>query len=453
MDMVSDTAADAIARIVESAQRMGVEIDQDDAARWLGAMAAESHGGDIVVDVNTGTYGHRASMLDFDAGQIERFREIGKIVGIPDRGEQVLTALAISGSAAQGRIHVYPGDCDFFERVHIRAPAREDACRIIAEVIRDKALESFLGPTHRLWEVKFGSYPCDGVRDGAPVRRGGPVTWRPEEVRAGRVQMTLADDTQRTLTWEESSAEPGWCKLDWIVADRERGQLANASNMLDVTWEAPDGSITALDGFVDPYFQEVYLEAESLPVFNRLVQELGADAVGEYVRQLEHEVYKYAVEHPNYGKVARRLYNIFRLTGRYAEAVYLRDLFDEPATALYQVAALVRTIDEAASPGTAFDVETLLAQADQLIMAAVAGLEGQLESQVVAHLLHVRDDILGLAALKGREEDVRAVTAAATQVVNEYFETRLLAVAGIRDYLDAIRSTGAPAPGTAPASA
>ena len=44
------------------------------------------------------------------------------------------------------------------------------------------------------------------------------------------------------------------------------------------------------------------------------------------VKQLRHEVWKYTVKDPNYGKAARRLYNVFRLTGHYAEAVYLREL-------------------------------------------------------------------------------------------------------------------------------
>ena len=178
------------------------------------------------------------------------------------------------------------------------------------------------------------------------------------------------------FTWREAAADPGWCKLDWIVADPERGALANASNVLNVTWGAPDGSIVSLDGAVDPYFQEVYLETDSLPLFTRLVHELSADAVGEYVGQLEHEVVKYVVDHPNYGKVARRLYNIFRLTGRYAEAAYLRELFDEPTTALYQVAALIRTLDDADRPGGDFDPEMLIRQTDALIMAAIAALDG-----------------------------------------------------------------------------
>jgi hypothetical protein len=397
-------------------------------------------GGDLVVDVDTGTYGHRISMMDFKPSELVRFREIGKIVGIEDRPGQVTTALSISGSAAQGKIQAYPGDCDFFERVHVTAPTREEACRIIGDVIRDKALTSFRGPTHRLWEVKFGSYPFDGERDGKPVKRGGPVTWRADEVVTGRFDLRRADGSAAVLTWKEAGAEPGWCKLDRIVSDPARQGLANASNMLDVTWEASDGTITALDGFVDPYFQEVYLEPESLPVFERLIKLLKADAVDEYVRQLEHEVHKYVVDAPNYGKAARRMYNIFRLTGRYADAAYIRELFDEPATALYQLAALVRTVDEAAAPGGDFDTETMVRQVDSLIMAAIAALDGPAEAQVVAHLRHVRDSVGRLGQDVDRSASVEAVTSEALAAVNTYFKDRLEAVDSIRAYLDGIRA-------------
>ena len=132
------------------------------------------------------------------------------------------------------------------------------------------------------------------------------------------------------------------------MADPVRGTLANASNMLDATWEAPDGTITPLDEYLDTYFQEVYLEAESLPLFAKLARHVLPDAVDDYAEQLERQIYEYTVEKPNYGKAAKRMYNLFRLTGRYEEAAYLRELFDEKATALYQVAALIRSLDEAA---------------------------------------------------------------------------------------------------------
>ncbi len=43
-------------------------------------------------------------------------------------------------------------------------------------------------------------------------------------------------------------------------------------------------------------------------------------------------------------KVAKRLYNLCRITGRYAEAIYLRELFDEPAARLHQGRTALRLL-------------------------------------------------------------------------------------------------------------
>jgi hypothetical protein len=129
------------------------------------------------------------------------------------------------------------------------------------------------------------------------------------------------------------------------------------------------------------------------------------------------------------------MYNVFRLTGRYSEAAYLRELFDEPATVLYQLAAQIRAIDEAAQPGAEFDRETLLTQADQLVMSAVAALEGRAEAEMVRHLARIRDSIAGADAA-GRADDVREASAVALAAVNAYFRDRLEVVASIRGYLE-----------------
>jgi len=434
--------AAALAGIIESARRLGVELDEVEAAEWVAALEAESAGGNVVVDVDSGIFGHRASMLDFTPKDLARFRAIGEIVGFPDRPPEVLTALSISGSAAQGKVQSFPGDCDYFERIHITAPTREDACRILAREMREKALSTRVGKSHRLWEVKFGSYPFDGDRAGKAVGKGTPISWTADEVATGAIVVNR-DGEPVTVTWDEVAAEPGWCKLDWIVADPERRALANASNMLDVTWEAPDGEITPLDGFVDPYFQEIYLEAESLPLFKKLIGELATDSVETYVAQLEHEVVKYATKDVSWGKVARRLYNIFRLTGRYPEAVYLRELFDEPTTVLYQVAALVRTLDEADRPGADFDTEMLLRQADELIMSAVAALEGRSEAEMVRHLLAFRDNLQAHRGSEARSAVVGGVKDQAMASVNEYFERRLFEVPSIKAYVDGLVAAAA----------
>jgi hypothetical protein len=437
--MATDRTQDeAIARVVESATRMGVELDEREASEWVAAMETEASGGDVVVDIDSGVYGHRVTMLDFRPEDLARFREMATVVGFEDRPPTVLTALSISGSAAQSKVNAYPADCDFFERIHIKADTREEACTILADLIREKALDTATGPTHRLWEVRFGSHPSAAVKGGTAVGAGSPMSWTLEEVRAGQMEVTLPDGTLRVYTWQDASKEPGWCKLDWVIADTTRGQLANASNVLDTTWEAPDGTIVPLDGFLDPYYQEVYLDADSIPLFSRLVKELSADSVDDYVETLEHEVWKYTVKDPNFGKAARRMYNVFRMNGKYAEAAYIRELFDEPVTALYQVSALIRTLDDAASSGELFDTDTMVAQVDGLIMSAIQALDGPAEARMVGHLLSLRNSLQARESHAERSDEMAGIQDAALQAVNEYFERALRSVPGIQAYLEEV---------------
>ncbi|MGI8928170.1 MAG: hypothetical protein ACR2H0_01710, partial [Candidatus Limnocylindrales bacterium] len=192
--------------------------------------------------------------------------------------------------------------------------------------------------------------------------------------------------------------------------------------------------------FLDPYFQEVYIDVDSRPLFDRLIKDLSTDAVDDYVKQLEHEVWKYSVKDPNWGKVARRLYNIFRLSGQYAAAAYIRELFDEPTTALYQLAALIRTLDEAAVEGSPFDSEVLVQQADQLIMSAIGAMEGPQEAQVVAQLLRLRDELSGRKH-GGRSDEVESLRLETMTAVNDYFHKRLVALPEIAEYLDRMAAT------------
>jgi hypothetical protein len=434
----SAESAAAIQRVIESAERLGVELDEREAQEWVAAMQTEASGGDLVMDVNSGVYGHRVSMLDFKPADLARFREMAKIVGFEDRPPKVLTALSISGSAAQSKINAFPADCDFFERINIQADTRDEACGILADMIRDKALATAGGPGHRLWEVKFGQHPVEAKKGGKPVGIKSPMSWTLDEIKAGQMQVELLDGSTAVYTWADAARDPGWCKIDWVIADAGRGKLANASNVLDPTWEAPDGKIVPLDGFLDPYFQEVYLDAESIPIFSKLVKELSADTVDDYVEALEHEVWKYTVKDPNFGKVARRLYNVFRMNGHYAEAAFIRELFDEPVTALYQVAALIRTVDDAANSGEDFDAETMTAQVDMLIMSAIQALDGPDEAVMVGHLLRLRDSVAKRGGESDRSVDMAGIQDAALAAVNTYFERALRSVPEIDAYLKEI---------------
>ena len=62
-----------------------------------------------------------------------------------------------------------------------------------------------------------------------------------------------------------------------------------------------------LDGYLDAYFQEVYLEADDLPTFTKVVQHVSDDALDEYVERLEEEVRKNLTKQVNYGKAAKRI--------------------------------------------------------------------------------------------------------------------------------------------------
>ena len=137
------SAAD-IDRIVASARRLGVELDEMEAMQWLTAVALAKQSADVVVDIESGVYGHRVTMLDFSPEDLAFFRSVGDLVEFADE-DDVETALALSGSAAQSKVQTYPGDCDYFERVNIKAPTREAACRRLGEIIRAKALATAVG--------------------------------------------------------------------------------------------------------------------------------------------------------------------------------------------------------------------------------------------------------------------------------------------------------------------
>lgn len=440
MSEAGDPSED-LRRIVESAQRMGVELDEEDALRWLSAMAAGSGDSEIVVDMDSGTFGHRVSMLDLNTAQLARFRDIGRLVEIPDRPGVVETALALSGSAAQSKVQAYPGDADFFERINIITPTREEACRVLADLMREKAKSSAGGPNHRFIDMRLGSYPYDIVRDGEAQKKGSSIVWTLADVEAGAIEVTRPDGTPDRLSIDAMAQDPGWCKIDWIVGDPANKRLANASNMFDVTWEAPDGSITPLDGHLDEYFQEVYLDAASIPIFSKLAKHVSEDALGDYCDALEKEVHHYLGD-PNYGKAARRMYNLFRMNGRYAEAAYIRELFDEPASMLYQVWSLIRTMEEATDPASPMDVQTALNQADQLVIGVVGALDGGEESEVVKALLALRDSMSHNATGEDWTAEVEGARTRVINLVNSFFHERLMGLDSIADYIAQVPTGG-----------
>ena len=429
---------DEVVRIIETAQTLGIEVDESDVSQWLTAMAA-SGSMDWDVDDEAGIFGHEITLLDFDKASLERYRRIADVVQLPDL-PNVETAISLAGSAAQGVIQRYPGDADYFERVNIHAETREEACQILADLMRDKALNTFQGPDYHLIEVKFGTWKIDVVRDGEHLPAGSPISWSAEEVQEGKMRVFRESGELWEVDWSYGTLDPGWCKMDWVIAEPERGRVVNASNMLDVTWESPDGDIVPLDGFLDPYFQEVYLEAESVPLFTKLSRQVSPQALDDYVAQITGEVEKYTHDPANYGKAAKRLYNIFRLTGQHGAAALIRELFDEPAALLYQVWSLMDTIDDAGSPDSTIDRRTLARQTDELIRNVVDTTEGPMESEIVSALLRLRDDVTGWMELgEERGEFIADSRDKVESLVNKYFKEKLLAIPDAREFIGALR--------------
>ncbi|MCA1943572.1 MAG: hypothetical protein LDL15_08200 [Yonghaparkia sp.] len=437
------TPDDDIARIRESAARLGVQLDEEGALQWLAAIAADAASDDHIVTHESGTFGHRVTMLDFAPRDLERFRRIGQVVEVTGPEGVVESALALSGSAAQSKIQSFPGDCDYFQRLNIKAATREEACRIMADCMRAAARRTSTGDAFQFLEGKLGSYPVDCEHRGAARKKGSPITWTPEEIEAERIELTLADGSTQTLTWHEAALDPGWCKLDWVVADPARKALSNASNVIDVTWEAPDGEIIALDGYLDAYFQEVYLDADAMPTFAKVAQFVSDDALDEYVERLEEEVRKYLTKQVNYGKAAKRMYNIFRLSGRHIDAAYVRELFDEPATILYQVWSLISTLDNATQPGTSIPIDAVRDQADALMLQVIQMLDGDEEAEIVSALLALRRTLEDQSAGERRTTDVEAAQTRVINLVNTFFRDKLEGVPTIREYIRAMQEATA----------
>ena len=122
-----------LARILESARRLGVEMDEADALQWLAAMGAGDGGGDIVVDTRTGVFGHRISMLDFSPGRpgaLPLHRPPGRVRRRARRGRDGPGALRLGRPVEDP---VLPGRLRLLRAgQHQRRRRAPEACAILA---------------------------------------------------------------------------------------------------------------------------------------------------------------------------------------------------------------------------------------------------------------------------------------------------------------------------------
>jgi hypothetical protein len=185
-----------------------------------------------------------------------------------------------------------------------------------------------------------------------------------------------------------------------------------------------------LDGAIDADYQQIYLDAHAAELATTLTSGLAPDSRDQYVWHMEHEIAKYADrEHGDYAKVAKRLYNLCRLTGRFAEAVYVRELFDEPPARLHQIRLRI-------------ELATLLTEAERSALAAdllgLAGAERRwCEDADRVRLCDWAEQLRAAGVLPAATE---ATADAARRLVSTAFERGLRAYPPISSLLDEIRS-------------
>lgn len=414
--------------IDEVARNAGIEADVEQARQWMtSAAAANRNSGRIVVDPDIGVFGDPVSLLDFNPADVDLFRGMVPHVRLASH-PRIESAIAIAGSAAQGRIQLFPGDRDFFERVHIHADSRAEAERIFRAAFKMTALRATAEPDIVLLEADLGTFGEAVVRKGVPVRAGHTIEWTTPEIVAGRLTAAAADGSPRTYTWDETEVGGGWIYLYWIIADRSRERIAIASNIIDLSWEGADGVVHSFDGAIDPLVQEIYLEPAALPLVRRLQPLVRPGAREAYQQAMREEVRHYLTVEPSYGKVAKRLYNLFRVGDELEAAAYVRELFDEPSAGLYQVSGLLEAAAAALDPDSGIPQNLVLEHLDALSVTLAAATTGDDETRLLAALGQLRASVL---AADQTDDDwtstATRVRASAANLVNDFFRTRLLA--------------------------
>jgi len=121
------------------------------------------------------------------------------------------------------------------------------------------------------------------------------------------------------------------------------------------------------------------------------------------------------------------------------DAAYLRELFDEPTTILYQINALIRTVDESFQPGSKIDRSTILSQTDELILGVTSALEGEKEIEIVRMMLNFRT-LLADDINRGKlSPQANAARAEIINIVNNFFYEKLTGIPSINKYIKDIQ--------------
>lgn len=376
----------------------------------------------ILHETDEGVFGLASVIKDFDDADLAKLRRLADAVRTAPAPD-VDAAIALAGSAAQSEFQLFPADCDFFERVHIRAPSQDAAVDRLVETMLETVSRLFTHDHLEFVEAKLG------------LHEGRPIDWTLHDLDARVITVPNNDGGETTIGLFEAARDPGFVKQDWFFADDERHRLVPVSKVIDATWEAPDGSVVALDGMLDSFYQEVYLDPETRPHVERLIDKVKPDGLEQYIAQLEGEVRKcMAPGKENYGKVAKRLYNIFRVTHHFEAAAHLRGLFDDPPARLYTASSALKALTSTLGRRR-LDERAVIGQIEELRATLQACYSGGDVDELVALAGRLRDmEPEERAAAAARIDD------ACGREVSAYFERELRAHDDVRSYLDELAS-------------
>jgi hypothetical protein len=135
---------------------------------------------------------------------------------------------------------------------------------------------------------------------------------------------------------------------------------------------------------------------------------IGRDAAAARMEQLTDEVHAFTTATPDFGRAVGRLYEIFRLTGRHAEAAYIG------------------------------------ASIDELVLSAITALEGRAAAGAFVRRPGSIDVQPGRADADARVEGggpAASLETTARRAVSDYFEGVVMAVPSIRAYLESVAGT------------
>ncbi|CAO3383203.1 cytochrome P450 [Azospirillum argentinense] len=437
----------------------GISMTTSTDLAWMNAVSQPVQW--FVTDPTDLVIGLNVAMLDFDNASTALARRMAPAVGIGGSGTPVgagiQVALAMAGSTAQGLIQPYPGDLDFMERINIPATSRAAALAILAPLVSNRVLTSTTvsGIDIQFIEVKFGVFPPNFTLTQGGQAIQGPISWSYAQVQAGRIDgYDTTTGQAATVTWTQASAAPTWIKIDWILCDSASQTVLNTSVVLDPTWQAPDGTVVALDTGEEAFLQEVYLCNDSstlwnqtLPLLESLYAEAGARRLAAYIAAMKAEVKKFTKPgaKQNFGKAAKRLYNLLRIDGQFLDAAYVRDMFSGGYFQLYQFWSQLKGIGEAATE-TTLSTSVMATQVGRMVstVESASYLTSAQQQQLGALLTTVQTD-LGVTPLPGSfGSDVAAAQSALLSLMNATFSAQLNAVPAIAWYLSNLSATAAP---------